>query len=88
MALSVQSRRVTEGKGSVHGWRATFRTWAADNGVPDEVAELCLSHLTSKTVRAYNRAEMVERRRRALQDWADYLDGKAAADNVVRLKRA
>jgi hypothetical protein len=52
MAVWVQSRRVSEGKGSVHGWRATFRTWAADNGVPDEVAETCLSHLSSKTVRA------------------------------------
>jgi integrase len=73
---------------SVHGWRATFRSWAADNGIDDALAEMCLSHGPGDATKAaYNRGEMVDRRRAVMQAWADFLDGKHAA-NVVPLKRA
>jgi hypothetical protein len=52
------------------------------------VAEGCLSHGPGDASKAaYNRAEMVDRRRKVIQAWADFLDGKHAA-NVVPLKRA
>jgi integrase len=80
-------KRVAPGA-SVHGWRATFRSWAADNGIDDALAEMCLSHGPGDATKAaYNRAEMVDRRRVVMQAWADFLDGKHAA-NVVPLKRA
>jgi integrase len=80
-------KRVT-GMASVHGMRATFRSWCADHGIDDGVAEGCLSHGPGDATRAaYNRGEMVDRRRVVMQAWADFLDGKHAA-NVVQLKRA
>jgi integrase len=73
---------------SVHGWRATFRSWCADHGVDDGVAEMCLSHGPGDATKAaYNRADMVDRRRKVMQAWADFLDDKHAA-NLVPLKRA
>jgi integrase len=71
---------------SVHGLRATFRSWAADRGVDDALAEMCLSHGPGDATKAaYNRADMVERRRKVMQAWSDFLDGKQAA-NVVPLR--
>jgi integrase len=91
-AVWIQSRAVTGGKGSPHGFRATFRSWAADHGVEFEVAEACLSHVAGNSVvQAYQRSSMLERRRPVMQAWADFLDGKEAAsadDNVVALRTA
>jgi hypothetical protein len=68
--------------------RATFRSWCADHGVDDGLAEMCLSHGPGDATKAaYNRAGMVDRRRVVMQAWADFLEGKQAA-NVVPLKRA
>jgi integrase len=73
---------------SVHGLRATFKSWCQDSGIDEEVAEGCLSHGPGDATKAaYNRGEMVERRRKVMQAWTDFLDGKDAA-NVVPLRRA
>jgi integrase len=82
----MQCRRVTEDRGSPHGWRATFRSWCADNGVDDGVAEACLSHGPGDATKAtYNRAEMVARRRDVMQDWAAFLSGEAANAKAVSI---
>jgi hypothetical protein len=78
--------RITEDKGSPHGWRATFRSWCADNGIPREVAERALAHALGGVEAAYNRAAMVERGRPVMQAWADHCDGKDA-DNVAFERR-
>jgi integrase len=84
MAVWVQCRRVTGDQGSPHGWRATFRSWCADHGIDDGVAEACLSHGPGDATKAaYNRAEMVARRRTVMQEWANYLDGKEAESKVL-----
>jgi integrase len=72
--------RVTEGRGSPHGWRATFCSWCADTGVPREVAESALAHTLGGVEAAYNRAAMVERRRPAMQAWADHLTGETESN--------
>ena len=60
--------------GVPHGLRTSFRTWAADTGVPSEVGEACLSHAKgSQTEQAYQRSAMLERRRPVMQAWADYV---------------
>lgn len=65
-----------EGKGVVHGLRTTFRTWAQDQGYPDEVAEPALAHdKRSKVARAYARSDVLERRREMMQAWADFCAG-------------
>ena len=59
---------------TVHGLRASFRTWAADREYTDEIAEHALGHLTgSATVRSYQRSTLFRQRRELMQAWADYL---------------
>ncbi len=59
-----------------HGWRSTFRDWAAETGVAFEVAEACLAHANGNaTVQAYMRTTMLERRREVMADWAEFLTG-------------
>lgn len=69
-----------------HGLRSTFRQWAAERGYPRDVAEIALAHFIGSDVeRAYQRSDMVERRRAMMNDWASFLRGQAVADNVVKL---
>jgi integrase len=68
-----------------HGLRSTFRQWAADQSYPRELAEQALAHQIGSAVElAYQRSDMVERRRTMMQNWANYLEGHASA-NVVAI---
>jgi integrase len=78
----------TEGRGSPHGFRSSFRSWCADHGVEFEVAETCLAHVAGGVVRAYQRSSMVERRRPVMEAWASFLDAKTANNAVVPFTRA
>jgi integrase len=70
-----------------HGLRSTFRQWAAEKGFPRDMAELALAHFIGTEVeRAYQRSDMLERRRDMMAAWASFLRGEAGAgDNVVKL---
>lgn len=58
-----------------HGIRAIGRSWMFDNGVPFEVAELCLAHsVGTSTVQAYVRSDRLEERREAMQRWCDFVE--------------
>lgn len=60
----------------VHGFRSSFRTWAAEKmpRIPEPVAEKALAHLVPDAVeRAYNRAEFVAMRRRLLEAWGKFI---------------
>ena len=70
---------------TVHGFRSTFRDWAAEKmpTVPDAVAEAALAHaVPDATIAAYKRAKFMEMRRALLDRWGEYLLGQ---DNIVRL---
>lgn len=70
----------------VHGFRSTFRTWAAERmpTIPEAVAEAALAHrIPDKVVRAYNRAKFLEMRRTLLDGWGRYASGNSA--DVVQL---
>jgi integrase len=70
---------------TVHGMRSSFRMWAADTGVPFDLAEAALAHAAgSAVVQAYQRSSMLERRRPLMSAWADFVTG--ANDNVITLK--
>jgi integrase len=75
--------RATGGRGSPHGWRASFRSWCADNGVAREVAESALAHTLGGVEAAYNRAGMVERRRPVMEAWAAFLAGESETATVL-----
>ena len=84
MALSMLMRRMGA-DGTPHGFRSTFRTWCSDVAhVEFEVAESCLSHRVGNAVsRAYNRSDMLERRRPVMERWAAFLSGEAGAKVVA-----
>lgn len=66
----------TKSKLTVHGFRSSFRMWAADHGYPQELAESALAHIVKdKTEAAYQRGDLLERRRTMMQAWADYVSG-------------
>ena len=68
--------RVTGGRASPHGWRATFRTWATSNGVSYEAAEICLAHAGGMLAKAYQRGGLLGERRKPMTDWAKFLSGE------------
>lgn len=70
---------------TVHGFRASFRTWAAEKmpSMPEAVAEAALAHLVpDQVVRAYQRAKFMEMRRGLLDAWGSFIEGHS---NVLRL---
>ena len=62
---------------TVHGFRSTFRDWAAEKGnFPREVCEQALAHaLKDPTEAAYQRADFFDKRVELMQAWADYCYG-------------
>ena len=70
-----------------HGFRSTFRDWAAERTTyPNELAEMALAHtIENKAEAAYRRGDMFEKRRRMMQDWADFLARPARPTEVVNL---
>lgn len=60
---------------TVHGIRSIGSSWMAEQGIPEEVAEACLAHVTGNIVRrAYQRSELLEKRRPVMQAWCDYVE--------------
>lgn len=59
---------------TVHGFRATFATWAHDaRKYRDAAIEIALSHLDDDKVRAmYRRTDMLDERRDLMQDWSHF----------------
>ena len=71
-SLTPLLKKMTGTTATMHGFRSTFRDWAAENGVPDIVAEKCLMHTTGNAVvQAYQRSDLLEQRREVMQQWAD-----------------
>ncbi len=70
-----------------HGLRSTFRDWVAEQTTyPGDLAEAALAHKISNAVEAsYRRGDMIEKRRRMMADWADFMGGKAKGGQVVRI---
>ncbi len=63
---------------TVHGFRSSFKDWASEEtSHPGEVSEAALAHaIPDKVEAAYRRGDLFERRRRLMQDWADFLKGQ------------
>ena len=58
---------------TVHGMRATFATWAAEAGYPQELREPALAHATGDAVeQAYQRSRLVEQRRPIMAAYAAF----------------
>jgi integrase len=68
-----------------HGFRSSFRMWAAEtNSAPREVVEMALAHmLRDATEAAYQRSDLFDRRRVLMQDWARFLAGETEAVRLI-----
>jgi integrase len=59
-----------------HGFRSTFRDWAAEQtAYPDEIRKAASGHTVGDAVQqAYQRTDLLEKRRRMMEDWSRYLN--------------
>lgn len=87
MSMAMCLRKLGHPELTVHGFRSTFRDWAAEEThYPNIVAEQALAHTVGSAVEAaYRRGDLLEKRRALMADWADYCTGTPAV-NVVPLK--
>jgi integrase len=74
-----------------HGFRSTFRDWAAEQtNYPDEIRRAASGHKVGDAVKeAYQRTDLLEKRRRLMSEWADFLDKPSVANaaNVIPVRR-
>ena len=72
MTLTAVLRRMERGDITVHGFRSTFRDWAAEEtNFPNEVAEMALAHsVGNKVEAAYRRGDLLEKRFAIMNEWA------------------
>jgi len=63
-----------------HGFRASFRDWSGEvSSFPRDVAEMALAHVIENRVEAaYRRGDLFDKRRRMMQEWADYVSQELA----------
>ena len=91
MALSQLMRGMRERgtlsvDGVPHGFRSTFRNWAADQtNYSDEIRKVASGHAVGDSVKqAYQRTDLLEKRRRLMTAWGNFLDQTARMSGVVR----
>jgi integrase len=74
MGMVMTLRRMGRECITVHGFRSSFRDWAAERtSFPSEVVEMALAHAVGDKVEgAYRRGDLFEKRRRLMQQWATF----------------
>jgi integrase len=91
MTLTAVLRRMSRGDLTAHGFRSTFRDWAAEaTAYPAELVEMALAHTVGNKVEAaYRRGDLFEKRRRLMSDWADFCLTPSVGEksNIVRLRK-
>ena len=92
MAMTEVLRRIRRGDITVHGFRSTFRDWAAERtNFPNEVVEMALAHAVGDKVEAaYRRGDLFDKRRRLMGEWATFCNTSAASgrDKVIPMRRS
>lgn len=85
MGMLMALRRMGRDDLTVHGFRSTFRDWAAEHtAYAREVAEAALAHtLADKTEAAYQRGDFFEKRRRMMAEWAEFCARPAVEGSTV-----
>jgi integrase len=74
MAMLAVLKRMGRGDLTTHGFRSTFRDWAAEcTNFPREVVEMALAHtIESKVEAAYRRGDLFQKRRQLMEAWARF----------------
>ena len=73
---------------TVHGFRSSFRDWAAETtAYPNHVVEMALAHAIGSGVEAaYRRGDLFEKRRRLMEDWAKFCAQPTRKGEVVAMR--
>jgi integrase len=74
MALLAVLRRMKRDDLTTHGFRATFKTWAAERtNFAREVVEAALAHMNGDKVEAaYQRGDLFDKRQKLMSAWAEF----------------
>jgi len=91
MGLTAVLRRMEYKPITVHGFRSSFRDWAAEQtSHPRQAIEFAIAHkLKDQTEAAYFRSNLLDKRRVLMQDWSHYCTKiQSTSSNVVELDRA
>ena len=88
MAMLMLLRRMGRGELTAHGFRSSFRDWAAERtGFPAEVAEMALAHTVSDKVEAaYRRGNLLQKRRQLTDAWAKFCATTSSTAGVVPIR--
>lgn len=80
MALSslmkgMQERGILNSEAVPHGFRSTFRMWAAElTNYPEDLRKIASMHTVSDSVlKAYERTDLIEKRRNMMNEWAKFI---------------
>ena len=74
---------------TVHGFRSTFRDWAAEHtDYSSEVVEMALAHtISDKTEAAYRRGDLFDKRRKLMSAWASFCMSSSAEVIPLRSRK-
>lgn len=91
MAFLQLLKRMERSDLTAHGFRSTFRDWAAERtNYPREVAEMALAHtVANKVEAAYRRGDLFDKRQQLMDAWAEYcaLGPSEGAGTVVSIRQ-
>ena len=84
MAMTTVLRRMGRGGITVHGFRSTFRDWAAERtNFPNHVVEQALAHtISDKVEAAYRRGDLFAKRKALMEAWARYCEAPVSGGVV------
>jgi integrase len=89
MAMLAVLKRMDRGELTAHGFRSSFRDWAAERtNFPHEVAEMALAHTVGDKVEAaYRRGDLFQKRRQIMEAWARFCVTKTVPRQDCLLRR-
>jgi integrase len=85
MAMLAALKRIDRSELTAHGFRSSFRDWAAERtNFPHEVAEMALAHTVGDKVEAaYRRGDLLQKRRQIMEAWARFCATTRSPAEVV-----
>lgn len=86
-AMSALLRRMGV-QATVHGMRSTFRDWVAERtSTPNQIAEMALAHTVQGVEGAYRRGDLLAKRAKLMDQWAEFIDTPPAqGENVTAIR--
>jgi integrase len=87
MAMLSVLKRMGRDDLTAHGFRSTFRDWAAEcTNFPREVVEMALAHtIENKVEAAYRRGDLFQKRRQLMEAWARFCRTSRSQGEIVAI---